>query len=127
MFDELRQEMRRLGSISVPIHSDAEGYLDRECPAPECQFDFKVFADDWRDKVRDEEVFCPFCGHAARSDQWYTQEQVNAAKEVAAAQLQDRIHSAMRRDADQWNRRQRPDSFLRITMKVGSRPRHVLL
>jgi uncharacterized Zn finger protein (UPF0148 family) len=130
MFDELKRVLQRLSStrsVSVPIHSDAEGYLDRECPAQECQFDFKVFEEDWRDKVRDEEVFCPFCGHAARSDKWYTQEQVEAAKKAAVAQLQGRINTAMKRDADQWNRRQRPDGFLRITMKVDSRPQHVFL
>ncbi|MBE0619149.1 MAG: hypothetical protein IH605_01010 [Burkholderiales bacterium] len=130
MFDELLRELKRLSEtqrVSVPLHSDAEGYLDRECPAQECQFDFKVFEEDWRDKVRNEEVFCPFCGHTAPSDQWHTQEQVAAAKEVAVDQLQGRINTAMKRDADQWNRRQHPDAFMRITMKVDSRPQHVFL
>ena len=72
-------------------------------------------------------MFCPFCGHTAESDKWYTQEQVEAAKKAAVAQLQGRINTAMKRDADQWNRRQRSDSFLRITMKVDSRPQHFVL
>ncbi len=130
MFDELIRELRHLNetqSVSVPIHCDSEGYLDRECPAQECQFDFKVIEEDWRDKVRDDEVFCPFCGHTARSDQWHTQEQVHAMKKAAVSHLQDRISTAMKRDADQWNRQQRPDSFLRITMKVDNRPQHVFL
>lgn len=130
MFDELKRELQRLSGttqISVPLHADAEGYLDKECPAPECLFQFKVFQEDWRDKVRDEEVFCPFCGHTARSDKWYTQEQVEAAKKTALAQLQGRINAAMRRDADEWNRRQPSKSFLRITMSVDSKPRHMLV
>ncbi len=130
MFDELKRELERLSRthrVSVPIDNDSEGYLDRECPAQECQFNFKIFEEDWQAKVRKEEVFCPFCGHTAPSDKWYTQEQVAAVKEAAVAQLQGRINAAMKRDADQWNRRQRPDSFLRITMKVNSRPQQVLL
>ncbi len=130
MFDQLKREMRRIGRtqrVFVPIRSDSEGYLDRECPAQKCQFDFKVIAEDWRNKVRDEEVFCPFCRHAARADQWHTQKQVRAAKKEVMAQVENRIGTAMKRSADQWNRQQRPEGFLRITMKVDNRPRHVFL
>lgn len=130
MFEELKRELRRLSgtrTIYVPIHTDEEGYLEKECPAEECQFDFKIFDQDWRDIVRDEEVFCPFCRHAAPSDKWYTQEQVEAIKKVAVAQIQGRINEAMRRDADRWNPRQPPNRFLRITMKVDSRPQQVFL
>jgi len=130
MFDELSRELKRLAGtrqVSVPLQGDAEGYLDRECPAQECQFDFKIFGEDWTNIVRTEEVFCPFCGHTAPADQWHTQEQVEAAKKAVVAQLQGRINTAMKRDADQWNRRQRPDSFLRMTMKVNSRPQQVFL
>lgn len=130
MFDELIRELKRMDgthTVSVPIHADAEGYFDKECPAQECQSQFKVFEEDWRDKVRDEEMFCPFCRHAAPADKWYTTEQVEAAKQAAIAQLQGRINKAMKRDADQWNRRQPRDAFLKITMKVDSRPGHVFL
>jgi hypothetical protein len=70
MFDELRRELRKLdGSheIRVSIPPDAEGYLDRECPSANCLAQFKVLEQDWKDKVRDEEVFCPFCRHSADS------------------------------------------------------------
>lgn len=130
MFDELIRELKRMDgthTVSVPIHADAEGYFDKECPAEECQSQFKVFEEDWRDKVRDEEMFCPFCRHAAPADKWYTTEQVEAAKQAAIAQFEGRINKAMKRDADQWNRRQPRDAFLKITMKVDSRPGHVFL
>ena len=66
MFEEMRRELRRLqgAPVAVPDPIDADGYLDRECPDEKCLFGFKVHHEDWRDKVRDEEVFCPFCGHA---------------------------------------------------------------
>lgn len=124
------RELRRLEGthqISVSIPSDAEGYFDRECPSSECLFQFKIHEDDWRDKVRDEEVFCPFCGHTADSGKWLTQEQVKHVEQAGVAHVRQRLGSAMKRDADRWNRRQPRNNFISITMKVDSRPRHVLL
>lgn len=128
MFEELIREIRRLEGrhkVSVSVPSDAEGYFDRECPSAECLFQFKIHDDDWRDKVRDEEVFCPFCGHSADSKHWWTQEQLKYAEKRAIAHVEEPINRAMKRDADRWNRRQRQGSFLKITMNVDSRPRHI--
>ncbi|MGC3980146.1 MAG: hypothetical protein QM808_02695 [Steroidobacteraceae bacterium] len=130
MFDELIRELRRLESgrqVSVPIAADAEGYLDRECPSDACLSQFKVHEDDWRDKVGNGDVFCPFCRHSADSKKWYTQEQVEHVKEVAIAQLRQNISEAMKNDAHQWNRRQSGGGFFRITMQVNSHPAPVLL
>ena len=130
MFDDLQRELRRLGerhTISVSMPSDEEGYFDRECPSSECQFVFKIFEDDWREKVDDEEVFCPLCGHTADSDSWWTQEQIKRVERAAFAQIQRTISSAMRRDADRWNRRQPRNSFITMTMTVDSQPCHVPL
>lgn len=89
MFDELMRELRRQTpqQIRVSIPSDDERYLDRECPSADCLFAFKIHQDDWRDKVRDEEVFCPFCGHTADSGEWLTQEQLAHAKQAAIAHI----------------------------------------
>ncbi len=130
MFDELLRELHRLNglqSISVPMAADADGYFDRECPSTGCLFQFKVHEDDWAEKVRDEEVFCPFCGHTANSSKWWTQEQIKHAEVAALAQMQQRLGRAMRRDADNWNRSQKHNSFLSITMKVDNRPQSVML
>ena len=109
------------------LAADPEGYFDRECPSSECLFQFKVHGDDWRDKVRDEKVFCPFCGHTANSGKWFTPEQVEYTKMAATTHVAERISRAIKQDADDWNRRQPRNAFLRITMEVESRPRHVLL
>lgn len=129
MFDELMREVRRLDGnrISVTMPADLDGYFDRECPSGECRFQFKVHQDDWAGKVRAEEVFCPFCGHNAASSKWWTQEQIEHAEEDLLARVQQRLGHAMRRDADNWNRRQKRDSFLSITMKVDSRSQRVLV
>ena len=130
MFDELLRELRRMeGSHSVPVSiaSDADGYLDRVCHSEECLFEFKVQADDWRNKVRDEEVFCPFCGHTAEGTEWNTEQQTEYLREAVLAHLQQRVGHAMKRDAENWNRRQSTNSFIRMTMSVDSRPQQILL
>jgi hypothetical protein len=68
MFKDLLRELDQLNgttSVSVPIESDSEGYYDKECPAENCLFGFKVHGEDWTSLVRDEEVFCPACRHCA--------------------------------------------------------------
>lgn len=129
MFEDMLRELRRLDGlkVSVSIPTDEEGYLDRECPSSECLCEFKVHEDDWRDKVRDEEVFCPFCGHSADSDKWWTQDQLKHAEKAALAQVEQGIGHAMKRDAENWNRRQPRNSFIRMTMHVNNRPQQILL
>ena len=130
MLDETIRALRKLErttSISVPISYDEEGYFDRECPSEECQFQFKVHSDDWKAKVREEEVFCPFCCHAADSTKWNTEEQIKHIKDVAVSYLQTTVGSALKRDARRWNRRQPRKSFITMTMKVDSQPQQVAL
>ena len=129
MFEDLLREIRRLDGlkVSVSIPADQEGYLDRECPSSECLSEFKVHEDDWRDKVRDEEVFCPFCGHTADSSKWWTQSQIKHAEKAALAKVEQGIGRAMKRDAENWNRRQPRDAFIRMTMHVNNRPQTILL
>jgi uncharacterized Zn finger protein (UPF0148 family) len=131
MFDDLIRTIKALNgqqiSIPNPTETDAEGYIDRECPNDECQFVFKVLGDDWRDIVRDEEVFCPLCGHAAPAKSWFTTEQAEWVKKAALQHVNNQINRASERDAKAWNRRQRPGGFLTITMQARSRPEPVLL
>jgi uncharacterized Zn finger protein (UPF0148 family) len=130
MFEETIRALSKLEGqtqISVPIGDDEEGYFDRECPSEECLFQFKILSEDWKEKVRDEKVFCPNCGHTADSDKWWTQEQLEHAKRAALAQIEASISGAIRRDASQWNRRQPRNSFISMTMKVDSRPLQVSL
>jgi uncharacterized Zn finger protein (UPF0148 family) len=130
MFKDTVRTLRRLArgqnfSLRMPV--DADGYFDRECPWSECRFQFKVHGDDWADKVRDKEVFCPFCGKTADADQWWTDQQVKYAEERAFAHVQRRLDSALRQDAKRWNRWQPRNGIFNMTMKVDGRPRHVRL
>lgn len=129
MFEDLIRTLENLNGrlVSVSIPADADGYLDRACPSEVCLFEFKIHEDDWRGKVRDEEVFCPFCRHSAPSDKWWTEAQIEHAQQAALGEVTGEINEAMRRDADHWNRRQPRNSFLRITMSVDHKPRHIAL
>jgi hypothetical protein len=65
MFDETTRVTRKLGEtgLQVGIPMDAEGYLDRECPAPACEFEFKVHGDDWRNIVTGFSARNKQCAH----------------------------------------------------------------
>jgi len=60
----------------LTIISDEKGYYDRRCPSDNCHFVFKIFMDDWKSNVSDEEVHCPLCGYVAPADKWDTAEQI---------------------------------------------------
>lgn len=130
MFDELLRAAKQLEngvSVSAPVVQDTDGYVDKECPGDDCKFGFKIHADDWRDKVRDEEVFCPFCRQTAHARSWFTTEQVGQLQRVALAKVKGMLGDAMRRDAGNWNQRQPRNSFLKISMQVSGMPREVVL
>lgn len=130
MFDETIRALEALKgqkTVSVAIDDDEEGYFDRECPSEECLFQFKVLSEDWTDKVSDEQVFCPSCGHAADADKWWTQQQIEHAQQAALAEIAGSLSTAMTHDAAQWNRRQPKSGFVSMTMKVDNRNTQVLL
>lgn len=129
VFEELLRELRRLegtNQIAVSVQFDEDGYLDRQCPVDACTFLFKVYGEDWQQKVGDQ-AFCPSCGYADDLTQWNTQEQIDHSMEVIISEVNQRLGDAMRRDAEHWNRRQRRGSLVTVTMKVEGRPMPVLL
>ena len=129
MFDNLLRELQRLDrtSVSVTIEADEEGHLDKECPADNCKFVFKVYEEDWANLFKDEAVYCPMCGHVADADSWWTTEQLEYAKEQALEQVDSRIGRALDTDARNFNRQQPRDSFIKMSMSVNGFNRHPLM
>lgn len=131
MFEDLIKTLKNLDGtqISVPVLADpdVDGFIDLQCPAEECEFLFKVNADDWSNIATEEEVWCPFCGHSAKSDEWCTSEQIEVAKKAVFSEAKHKINQAMRRDAQRWNRKQPRDAFISMTMRVASRPKEIVL
>lgn len=121
MFENLQRELQRLAKlqqVEVPLECDVEGYADKECPTEACLFPFKVHGDDWKNLIKDEEVFCPSCRHMAPRRSWFTTAQIEAAKEYALASVVNGLNGAMRADADASKRHQKRNSFLSITLEA---------
>jgi hypothetical protein len=125
MFKKLIREIERLGRnpISVPILPDADGFIDRECPADDCKYHFKVNDSDWTLLFKDEAVFCPRCGRPAASNKFATTAQVEAATEQAFQYFQGKVDSALTSSAEDFNRRQPKNSFITMRFSVsGTKP-----
>ena len=121
MFEDLiRQldELKRMPHLSFDIKPDSEGYIDKECPSKECEFQFKVYSDDWVALFHDEAVFCPLCRHEAPSDHWFTTEQVEGAKEQAIRYVKSKINKGLVNSARRFNASQSRNSFIKMSMTV---------
>jgi uncharacterized Zn finger protein (UPF0148 family) len=119
MFDKVFRKLRQLErGVKVPIEMklDDNGYLDRLCPSDECGAAFKVLFEDWRDIVRDEEVFCPICRHKAESSEWNTPEQDKYIQQAATTYVQKQLGQVFKADARRFNRSQNRESFIKMTM-----------
>lgn len=121
MFENMLREIKKLDGfkVSVPIETDDDGYMDKECPSDSCMFKFKVHEEDWANIFRDEAVYCPLCRHEAPADSWWTTEQVEHAKRQALKYVKGRIGRAMDTDARTFNRKQPRNSFIKMSMKVS--------
>ncbi len=130
MFEDLIKEMERMNglSVSVPIESDENGYIDKQCPSGDCEFIFKVNSEDWSVIFKDEAVWCPLCRHEAPADQWFTIDQLEHAKDEALVVVKGKINNALRAGAKKFNRRQPKNSFISMSMKVsgGTRRTHAI-
>ncbi|KAF0238512.1 MAG: hypothetical protein FD181_1015 [Prolixibacteraceae bacterium] len=131
MFERLIRELKELERtklISVPIEADQDGYLDRECPNNDCLFQFKVDEADWEELFKDEKVFCPQCRHEAKSDAWFTTEQIEQAKDQAFKHIHGRIDKALEQGARDFNSKQPRNSFIKMSVKVtGTKPMHYIM
>jgi len=130
MFEELIKKLKELEQTKISIHVDADekGYIDKECPSNECLFEFKVNEEDWKNLFNDESVFCPKCRHEAKSDSWWTTDQINNAREQGGKYIKGIIAEAMKNDARNFNSRQSKSGFIKMSMKVSaSSQRYYLL
>lgn len=112
------KELQKEGYERIQYNFDKEGYLDRECQNNECSYKFKIHKDDWDEKVCDEEIHCPKCGHTATSDCWDTEEQIEAAGDIAFQKISKRLDRARLKDAKEFNRSQPRNSFVSMKMTV---------
>lgn len=129
MFNKLIRDLKKYETgvhIEVPIEIDDDGYYDRRCPSATCQGDYKVFFDDWKNTVRDEQVFCPICKHEAPASEWNTPEQEKYLSEFAAAHLQNVIDNALKEDTRKFNRQQKK-GFIQLSMFYKPSPTPIII
>jgi hypothetical protein len=104
--------------IAIDIPTDENGFLGRECPAPDCQQYFKVMPGTGITGVLD--CRCPYCGHTAEHEQFYTRAQIEYAKSIVMNQVTNAVIKDLK--ALEFEHRPRGGFGLGISMKVKGRP-----
>lgn len=107
--------------IPITIHSDEKGYFDRECPNENCLYTFKINMQDWKEKVSDDEVHCPMCGHIDTADKWWTQEQLESMQKIAASYAMSMITKELDKAFGKLAHSTRNNKFLKITYKPSKK------
>src|SRR5581483_4075694 len=89
--------LRRLGDrFSIPIKPDDDGFTGRECPQSDCEGYFKI---EFGTGLKGESLpcHCPYCGHTAGHDHFWTKEQIEYAKSVALRTITDALHKDLKK------------------------------
>jgi hypothetical protein len=113
--------LQQLGNqFSIPIPADDKGYLGRECP--ECERYFKITLGTGL-VGKDLPCHCPYCGHIAGQDQFFTKAQIEYAQSVVINQ----VTGAFIKDLKtlEFNHRPRGPFGVGISMKVEGRPQPI--
>jgi hypothetical protein len=115
------RHLKRFGErMAIPIPSDEDGLTGRECPNPECLGYFKIeFGTGLKGK--NLPCHCPYCGHTADHDTFWTPEQLEYAQSIAL----NTIQKALRQDMREWDRqlkRQTRNSFLKLRVEYKGHP-----
>lgn len=104
--DDLFGPLRRLeDGIGFSIPTDENGLTGRECPNPECLGNFKVkFGTGLKGK--NLPCNCPYCGHVAPHDQFWTKDQLEYIQSIMA----NEVSKALEEFAQDWDRSLRESS-----------------
>ena len=74
--EQLMEHFRRLGTgISILISEDEHSFTGRECPQPDCEGYFTI-AFGTGLEGDGLPCHCPYCGHVAGHDQFWTKAQI---------------------------------------------------
>lgn len=88
--------LRRLGNqVSVSIKPDEDGFTGRECAAASCEGYFKIQSGTGL-KGDGLPCHCPYCGHTALQDQFWTKEQLAYANSIALRQFTETLQKNLK-------------------------------
>lgn len=114
----MTDHLRSLGnSISIPIQRDEDGFTGRECPSPACIGYFKVMIGTGL-KGDNVPCHCPYCGHTAPHDDFWTKDQIEYANSMAMLE----IMSAVCKDLKKLEFDHRPQGPFGIGMSMKLEP-----
>ena len=111
-----------MSEIPMSLPLDKDGFLRRECP--NCERRFKWWPTPPSEDASGEApeaYFCPYCHEPAPLGSWWTKEQLEYAKELAAAEALGPQLRRMKGNLERGNRR---SGMVRIEMSLPqfSRP-----
>lgn len=101
--------------FSVPFPVDDDGYFDRQCAFEGCLREFKVEADDWKEKVGDT-AFCPWCRHEAANTDWFTPKQSQYLQSFAEGFALGYAHEQFRLMVEEFNASRRHGGMLSVCL-----------
>jgi hypothetical protein len=121
--DSSFRHLRRLeDGIKVSLPTDENGLTGRECPNSECLGTFKI---RFGTGLKGENLpcHCPYCGHTAAQDDFWTQEQLAYIRSIAVNEVSKALR-ALTQDWDRDLRRRTKNSFIKMSMefKGGHHP-----
>lgn len=103
-----------MGTVSVDIRPDEEGYLGRECP--ECEKYFKIKPGTGLPDSTD--CYCPYCQCFGSQDEFWTKQQIEYAHSVVLNQVSDELFKSMKKMERKPNRNQ----LISIGITVKGKP-----
>lgn len=83
--------LRRLGNrIVIPLPADENAFTGRECPQSDCEGYFKI---ELGTGLKGEGLpcHCPYCGHTAAHDHFWTRPQIDYTDSVAMRKITDAL------------------------------------
>lgn len=124
--DKSFRHLRRLEEgIKVSIPTDENGLTGRECPNPECLGVFKIKLGTGLKEEEGKELpcHCPYCGHVAPQDNFWTQEQLDYIRSIAMNEVTQAL-KGLTQEWDQDLRQSTRNSFIKLSMefKGGHHP-----
>ena len=115
----MRQLSRLPSQFSISIPPDEDGLVGRECPEPNCEGYFKI---QFGTGLKGEDLLChcPYCGHDAGQDQFFTKAQVKYAESVVL----NKVSGAFLKDLKsmEFNHKPRGSFGIGISIAVSGRP-----
>lgn len=118
MFEDLLIEMKKIenqSKVSIDFILDDNRFFDRRCPADNCHSEFKVYFEDWKNKVSQEKAYCPVCRNEAPATEWNTEEQSEYIKSYALRFMGEKVSEALRQGVKKANSR-RQKGFVKFSL-----------